>query len=494
MNVSDWTLLRRQAFIGGEWVDAIEGGRFDVTDPADGSVVASVADCLAKDAEAAIVAAQTAFLKWRMTTAKERSAVLRRWFDLIILHKNALAQLLAREQGKPLAEAEAEIVYGASFVEWFAEEARRVYGDLIPSAAPGGEILVLKQPVGVAAAITPWNFPNAMVTRKVAPALAAGCAAIIKPAEETPLSALALAALAQEAGLPPGVLNVLPTTRAAEVGLALTTHPLVRKVSFTGSTEIGRVIMRQSADTVKKLSLELGGNAPFIVFDDADLDAAVAGAIISKYRNSGQTCVCANRLYVQAGVYDAFATKLVAAVGALKVGAAFEPGAQQGPLIGPSAVVKVETLVRDAIEKGAKVRLGGARHARGGNYFEPTVLTEIPSDASLLREEIFGPVAALVRFETEEGVIALANASEYGLAAYFYANDVGRVFRVARALEAGMIGVNQGVVSAAEAPFGGVKQSGLGREGSRYGIDEYIEIKAVHIGGRAMQSAAPDSR
>ncbi|WOJ88485.1 NAD-dependent succinate-semialdehyde dehydrogenase [Methylocapsa polymorpha] len=483
MNARDAELLRHKAFIGGEWIEAAQGGSFDVIDPADDSVVARVADCSAKDAEAAIVAAQSAFLGWRTTTAKERSRLLRRWFDLIMQHKDELGDLLAREQGKPLAEARAEIIYGASFVEWFAEEARRVYGDLVSAPAQGGEILVLKQPVGVAAAITPWNFPNAMITRKIAPALAAGCAAIVKPAAETPLSALALGVLAQEAGLPEGVLNILPTTRAAEVGLVLTSHPLVRKVSFTGSTAVGRTIMRQCAETIKKLSLELGGDAPFIVFDDADLDAAVAGAVASKYRNSGQTCVCANRFYVQAGVYDAFAAKLTVAVGALKVGAAFEPGAQQGPLISPKAVAKVEDLVRDAIGKGAKVRLGGGRHARGGNFFEPTVLTDVPPEARLLGEEIFGPVAALVRFETEAEVIALANASEYGLAAYFYARDLGRVFRVARAIEAGMVGVNQGGISTVEAPFGGVKQSGLGREGSRYGIEEYLEIKAVHIGG-----------
>jgi succinate-semialdehyde dehydrogenase/glutarate-semialdehyde dehydrogenase len=347
----------------------------------------------------------------------------------------------------------------------------------------------LKQPVGVVAAITPWNFPNAMITRKIAPALAAGCTAIVKPAAETPLSALALGLLAQEAGIPPGVLNILPTTRAAEVGLVLTRHPDVRKVSFTGSTEVGRTLMRQCAETIKNLSLELGGNAPFIVFDDADLDAAVIGAIASKYRNSGQTCVCANRFYVHANIHDAFVEKLALAVGALKVGAAFEPGAQQGPLITPKAVAKVEELVDDAIAKGAKVRLGGARHPRGGNFFEPTILTETPPDARLLGEEIFGPVAALVRFETEAEVVARANASEYGLAAYFYARDLGRVFRVARAIEAGIVGVNQGTISIVEAPFGGVKQSGLGREGSRYGIEEYVEIKAVHIGGLDATSA-----
>ncbi len=483
MNARDSNLLRHKAFVGGEWIEAARGGSFDVINPADGSVIARVADCGAEDAEAAVAAAQSAFLVWRGTAVKERVRILRRWFELILQHKNELGDLLAREQGKPMAEARAEIVYGAAFVEWFAEEARRVYGDVIDAPARGREILVLKQPIGVMAAITPWNFPNAMITRKIAPALAAGCAAIVKPAEETPLSALALGVLGQEAGLPHGVLNILPTTRAAEVGLVLTGHPLVRKVSFTGSTEVGRTIMRQCAETIKSLSLELGGNAPFIVFDDADLDAAVAGALAAKYRNSGQTCVCPNRFYIQAGVYDAFAERLTAAVAALQVGAAFEPGAQQGPLITPEAVAKVESLVDDAVGKGAKVRIGGARHPRGGNFFAPTVLADVPPDARLLGEEIFGPVAALVRFETEAEVIGLANASEYGLAAYFYARDLGRAFRVARAIEAGIVGVNQGVISTVEAPFGGVKQSGLGREGARHGIEEYLEVKAIHIGG-----------
>ncbi|MGA7385198.1 MAG: NAD-dependent succinate-semialdehyde dehydrogenase, partial [Methylocella sp.] len=399
------------------------------------------------------------------------------------LHTDELGELLAREQGKPLAEAKGEIVYGASFVEWFAEEARRVYGDVIPAPGPGREILVLKQPIGVTAAITPWNFPNAMITRKIAPALAAGCTSVVKPAAETPLSALALGVLAQAAGIPEGVLNILPSTRAAEIGLVLTGHPLVRKVSFTGSTAVGRIIMRQSAGTIKKLSLELGGNAPFIVFDDADLDAAVAGAIASKFRNSGQTCVCANRFYVQSGIYDVFAGKLAKAASALKVGPAFQPGVEQGPLITPKALAKVEELVGDAIAKGAKTVLGGARHPLGGNFYEPTVLIDVPSDARLLREEVFGPVAPLIRFDTEEEAIELANASEYGLASYFYARDLGRVFRVARAIEAGIVGVNEGIISTAEAPFGGVKQSGVGREGSHYGIEEYLEIKYVCLGG-----------
>jgi succinate-semialdehyde dehydrogenase/glutarate-semialdehyde dehydrogenase len=482
MNPRDSKLLRDQAYIGGEWVEASDSRRFDVTDPANGSVIASVANCTPRDAETAITAAQAAFAGWRHLPGKERSRLLRRWFDLMTLHTDELGELLAREQGKPLAEAKGEIVYGASFVEWFAEEARRAYGDVIPAPTSGHEILVLKQPIGVTAAITPWNFPNAMITRKVAPALAAGCTSVVKPAAETPLSALALGALAQEAGIPEGVLNILPSTRAAEIGLVLTGHPLVRKVSFTGSTAVGRIIMRQSAETIKKLSLELGGNAPFIVFDDADLDAAVAGAMASKYRNSGQTCVCANRFYVQSGIYDVFAEKFAKAAGA-KVGPPFEPGVEQDPLITPKALAKVEELVGDAIAKGARAVLGGARHSLGGNFYEPTVLIDVPSDARLLGEEVFGPVAPLIRFDTEEEAIDLANASEYGLASYFYARDLGRVFRVARAIEAGIVGVNEGIISTAEAPFGGVKQSGIGREGSHYGIEEYLEIKYVCVGG-----------
>lgn len=483
MSPRDSKLLRDQAYIGGKWVEAADSRRFDVTDPASGSIIASVANCTPQDAETAVGAAQVAFSRWQHMPGKERSRVLRRLFDLMTLHTNELGELLAREQGTPLAEAKGEIVYGASFVEWFAEEARRIYGDVIPAPSSGREILVLKQPIGVTAAITPWNFPNAMITRKIAPALAAGCTSVVKPAAETPLSALALGVLAQEAGIPQGVLNILPSTRAAEIGLVLTSHPLVRKVSFTGSTAVGRLIMRQSAETIKKLSLELGGNAPFIVFDDADLDAAVVGAIASKFRNSGQTCVCANRFYVQAGIYDAFAEKFATAASALKVGPAFEPGVEQGPLITPKALANVEELVGDAIAKGAKAVVGGARHALGGNFYEPTVLIDVPSDARLLGEEVFGPVAPLIRFDTEKEAIELANASEYGLASYFYARDLGRVFRVARAIEAGIVGVSEGIISTAEAPFGGIKQSGLGREGSRYGIEEYLEIKYVCLGG-----------
>jgi succinate-semialdehyde dehydrogenase/glutarate-semialdehyde dehydrogenase len=476
-------LLQTRAFIGGAFVDAVDGRTFEVTDPADGSVIAEVADCSAFDTERAIAAAADAFPKWAKTTAKERARILRAWYDLMMARADDLGAILAREQGKPFAEARGEIVYGASFIEWFAEEARRVYGDVIPANLPGRQILALKQPIGVTAAITPWNFPNAMITRKVGPALASGCTSIVKPAGETPLSALAIARLGIEAGIPAGVLSVLPTARTREVGAVLTAHPTVRKVSFTGSTEVGRVIMRQSADTIKKLSLELGGNAPFIVFDDADLDAAVAGAMASKYRNTGQTCVCANRFFVQSGVYDAFAEKLAAAVSAMKVGSAFEPGVVQGPLINRKAVDKVAELVEDATARGGRALTGGKPHPRGGLFWEPTVLVDVPRSARLLTEEIFGPVAPLVRFETEEEVIALANASEFGLAAYFYARDVGRVWRVAEAIEAGIVGVNEGIVSTAEAPFGGVKQSGLGREGSKYGIDDYVEIKYVCMGG-----------
>ncbi|HET6376761.1 MAG TPA: NAD-dependent succinate-semialdehyde dehydrogenase [Methylocella sp.] len=476
-------LLRDQAFIGGQWRASTSGRRFEVKDPAAGSILASVADCSAEDAAAAVEAAAAAFANWKQTPGKERARLLRRWFELITQHAEELAEILAREEGKPFAEAKAEIAYGASFAEWFSEEARRIYGDIVLSPRPGREILVLKEPAGVAAAITPWNFPNAMITRKIAPALAAGCTTVVKPAEETPLSALALGVLAQEAGLPDGTLNILPSARAAEIGLALTTHPLVRKVSFTGSTEVGRLIMRQSAGTVKKISLELGGNAPFIVFSDADLDAAVAGAIASKFRNSGQTCVCPNRFYVQSGIYGAFAEKFAKAASALKAGSPFEPGVQLGPLISPQALAKVESLVADALAKGAKALTGACRHPLGGTFYTPTVLIDVPQDARLLQEEIFGPVAALAPFETEEEAVALANASEYGLASYVYTRDTGRAFRMARAIEAGMVGVNEAVISTAEAPFGGVKQSGTGREGSRYGIEEFLEIKYVCMGG-----------
>ncbi len=482
MSAIDLTILPKSAYINGIWSQASDGKTFDVTDPATGLLLAQVADCTAEDTIRAVEAAAKAFPAWRDLPAKERARILRRWYDLMMLHADELATILSKEQGKPLAEAKGEIIYGASFVEWFAEEARRIYGETIPAQVGGRELIAFKEPIGVTAAITPWNFPNAMIIRKVAPALAVGCTSVIKPAAETPLSALALAVLAHEAGIPPGVLNIVPSDRAQEVGEVLTTHPTVRKVSFTGSTEVGRIIMRQSANTIKKLSLELGGNAPFIVFDDADLDLAVQGAMASKYRNSGQTCVCANRFYVQSGVYDAFAAKLQAAVAALKVGNAFEAGVQQGPLINMEAIEKVEELVGDAMKKGAKATIGGKRHSLGGTFYQPTILTHVSRDARLLKEEIFGPVAPLVKFETEAEVIELANSSEFGLASYFYARDLGRVFRVARALESGMVGVNEGLIASAEVPFGGVKQSGLGREGSRHGVEDYLEIKYVCLG------------
>jgi succinate-semialdehyde dehydrogenase/glutarate-semialdehyde dehydrogenase len=485
MQLKDMSLLKRQGWIDGQWADSDSGRVFAVTDPATGAKIVEVAYMGAAETRRAIDAAARALPAWRAKTAKERAAVLRRWFDLLIAHTEDLALLMTTEQGKPLAEAKGEVAYGASFIEWFAEEGKRAYGDVIPTVAADRRLLVVKQPIGVCAAITPWNFPIAMITRKVGPALAAGCTVVAKPAEATPLSALALAELAHRAGVPPGVFNVIPAdaSHAAEIGMELCTNPTVRKVSFTGSTEVGRILLRQSADTVKKLSLELGGNAPFIVFDDADVDAAVEGALASKYRNAGQTCVCANRLYVQAGVYDAFAEKLAAKVAQFKVGPGVEPGVTIGPLIEPAAVEKVKEHVADAVSKGAKVLLGGTPHARGGLFFEPTVLTGVTSAMKVAREETFGPVAPLFRFETEAEAIAMANDTEFGLAAYFFSRDIGRVFRVAEALEAGMVCVNSGLLSNEVAPFGGVKQSGLGREGSKYGIDEYLEIKYLCLAG-----------
>ncbi|MGC2856273.1 NAD-dependent succinate-semialdehyde dehydrogenase [Novispirillum sp. DQ9] len=476
-------LLCSQAFIDGAWCAAAEGGTFEVRNPADGAPLGTVPDMGAGDARRAIEAANAAWPAWRKKTAKERAGLLRAWFTLIMRHQEDLARLMTAEQGKPLAEARGEVAYGASFVEWFAEEAKRVYGDVIPSHGPDKRIVVLKEPIGVVAAITPWNFPIAMITRKCAPALAAGCPVVIKPAEDTPLSALALAWLAEQAGFPKGVLNVVTTSRAADVGGEMTANPIVRKLSFTGSTEVGKLLMAQCAGTVKKVSLELGGNAPFIVFDDADLDAAVAGAMASKYRNAGQTCVCANRLYVQAGVYDAFAEKLGKAVSALKVGDGTEDGVTTGPLINEDAVGKVERLLADATAKGAKVVCGGKRHARGGSFFEPTIITGVTQDMAMAREEIFGPVAPLYRFETEEQAIALANDTEFGLAAYFYARDIGRIWRVSEGLEYGIVGINEGIISTEVAPFGGVKESGIGREGSKYGMDDFLEVKYLCMGG-----------
>jgi succinate-semialdehyde dehydrogenase/glutarate-semialdehyde dehydrogenase len=485
LQLKDLRLVKRQGFIDGKWVDADSGAVFAVTDPATGQTLIEVADMGVAETQRAIDAAARALPAWRARTAKDRGVILRRWFDLIIAHTEDLAQLMTAEQGKPLAEARGEVAYGASFIEWFAEEGKRAYGDIIPTSGTDRRLMVLKQPIGVCAAITPWNFPIAMITRKVAPALAAGCTVVAKPAEATPLSALALVELAVQAGLPAGVLNLIvaDAPNAPAIGLALCTSPVVRKVSFTGSTEVGRILLRQSADSVKKLSLELGGNAPFIVFDDADLDAAVEGALASKYRNAGQTCVCANRIYVQDSVYEAFAAKLAAKVAQFKVGAGAEPGVQVGPLIEAAAVSKVQAHVADALAKGASLLLGGKPHALGGLFFEPTILTNVTAEMRIAREETFGPVAPLFRFKDEAEAIAMANDTEFGLAAYFYARDVGRIFRVAEALESGMVCVNSGILSNEVSPFGGVKQSGLGREGSKYGIDEYLELKYLCLAG-----------
>ena len=483
MHIDAKTLLRRQAYIGGAWRDAGSGKTFDVTNPATGEVIAKVADCDAKDAQAAIDAAEKAFPAWAAKTAKERGAILRRWFDLLMANQDSLGALLTAEQGKPLAEAKGEIAYGSSFIDWFAEEGKRLYGDIIPTYAAGKRVLVYKQPIGVCASITPWNFPNAMIARKLAPALAAGCTIVARPAELTPLSALAMAELAHRAGLPEGVLNIVPGTDAAGIGKLFCESPQIRKVSFTGSTQVGRLLLKQSADTIKKCSMELGGNAPFIVFDDADLDAAVKGAIASKYRNAGQTCVCANRILVQDGIHDAFAEKFTEAVKKLKVGNGMEEGVFVGPLIEPKAIKKVEDHVKDALDKGAKLMTGGKPHKLGGTFYEPTVLADAKPDMKIFREETFGPVAPLFRFKTEEEAIKLANDTEFGLAAYFYTKDMGRVFRVSEALDYGLVGVNEGVISTEVAPFGGVKQSGLGREGSKYGIEDYLEIKYVCVGG-----------
>ena len=482
LSLEDPKLFRDRAYVNGEWVEAESRKRFDVDNPADGTVLGSVPDMGAAETKRAIDAANAALPAWRALPAKERSKILRKWYDLIMAHVEDLAVLLTAEQGKPLAEAKGEITYGASFVEWFAEEAKRVYGDVIPSPTNDRRLIVLKQPIGVCAAITPWNFPNAMITRKVAPGLAAGCTFVLKPAEQTPFSALALAELAERAGIPRGVLNIV-TGDPVAIGQELCASPIVRKLTFTGSTEVGRILMRQSADTIKKLSLELGGNAPFIVFDDADLDAAAEGALASKYRNAGQTCVCANRIYVQDKVYDAFAAKLAEKIKGFKVGKGSEAGVTIGPLIDEQGLKKVEEHVADAVAHGATVVLGGHRHALGGRFFEPTLLTGMKTSMKVAREETFGPVAPLFRFADDAEAIQLANASEFGLCAYFYSRDVGRIFRAAEALEAGIVGVNVGIISNEVAPFGGVKQSGLGREGSKYGIEEFLEIKYVCLGG-----------
>ena len=482
LQLKDPSLLRQQAYLNGQWRDADDGSTFAVTNPATGEMIGTVPNMGAAETKRAIAAANEAWRGWRAKTGKERSTILRKWNDLMLANADDLALIMTVEQGKPLAEAKGEVTYAASFIEWFAEEAKRVAGDTLASPWADRRIVVTKEPIGVCAAITPWNFPAAMITRKAGPALAAGCPMVVKPAEATPFSALAMAVLAERAGIPAGVFSVL-TGDARAIGGEMTSNPTVRKLSFTGSTEVGRLLMQQSAATVKKLSLELGGNAPFIVFDDADLDAAVEGAIASKYRNAGQTCVCANRLYVQDGVYETFADKLVAAVKKLKVGNGLEPGVTQGPLIDSAAVVKVEQHVTDAVAQGGRVLIGGKRHALGHTFFEPTVIADVTPAMCVAKEETFGPLAPLFRFKTDAEAIAMANDTEFGLASYFYSRDIGRIWRVAEALEAGMVGINTGLISNEVAPFGGVKQSGLGREGSKYGMDDYLVVKYLCMGG-----------
>ncbi|WP_426125858.1 NADP-dependent succinate-semialdehyde dehydrogenase [Pararhizobium sp. PWRC1-1] len=484
MTLKDPSLFRQAALVGENWIEADAKNAIEVNNPATGEIIGRVPKLGAAETKAAIEAARIAQKGWAARTAKDRCAVLRKWYDLMIDNKDDLGRILTLEQGKPLAEATGEIVYGASFIEWFAEEGRRIYGDMIPGHQPDKRIMVMKQPIGVVAAITPWNFPNAMITRKAGPAFAAGCAMVLKPASQTPFSAIAIAVLAERAGLPKGLFSVI-TGSAAAIGAEMTSNPTVRKLTFTGSTEIGTELYKQSAPTIKKLGLELGGNAPFIVFDDADLDAAVEGALIAKYRNNGQTCVCANRIYVQDGVYDAFAEKLATAVGKLKTGNGFDEGVILGPLIDKAALNKVEEHIADALKKGARILAGGKPHALGGTFFEATILADVTKDMAVAREETFGPLAPLFRFKSEADVIEQANDTEFGLASYFYAKDLSRVFRVAEALEYGMVGVNTGLISTAEAPFGGVKLSGLGREGSKYGIEEFTEIKYVCLGGIA---------
>jgi succinate-semialdehyde dehydrogenase/glutarate-semialdehyde dehydrogenase len=482
IHLKDPSLFRQQAYIDGQWVGADNGQTFDVTNPATGEVIASVPQMGKAEAERAVVAAHKAFKQWKRKTAKGRAELLQRWYALMQENLEDLAQILTAEQGKPLAEARGELANGTSFVQWFAEEAKRIYGDTIPQPSADKRILVTKEPIGVAAAITPWNFPHAMITRKVAPALAAGCAMVLRPASQTPLSALALAVLAERAGIPAGVFSVV-TGSATQIGSVLTRHQWVRKFSFTGSTPVGRLLIGQCADTVKKVSMELGGNAPFIVFDDADLDQAVEGAMLSKFRNAGQTCVCANRIYVQDSIYDQFAEKLAAAAQKLVLGDGTQPGVTQGPMIDEAAVRKVEEHIGDALEKGARLVTGGKRHALGGSFFEPTVMIGVTAEMKVAQEETFGPLAPLFRFSSEEEVIQQANDTEFGLASYFYARDIGRVMRVSEELEYGMVGVNTAAIANEMAPFGGVKQSGLGREGSKYGIEDYLETKYVCLGG-----------
>ncbi len=482
MKLTDTGLLRTQAYVDGQWIDADSGATLAVKNPATGETIASIARCGTDETRRAIEAAERAQRLWRQTTAKERAAVLRKWFELMMAAQEDLATILTAEQGKPLAEARGEIAYGASYIEWFAEEAKRVYGDTIPQPSNDKRIVVIKQPVGVVACITPWNFPNAMLTRKIAPALAAGCTVVCKPANETPLSALAFVELAERAGVPPGVINIVGG-KTREIGAELTSNPVVRKLTFTGSTEVGKLLMEQCAATVKRTSMELGGNAPFIVFDDADIDEAVKGAMICKFRNAGQTCVCANRMLVQDGVYDEFAEKLQAATAELKLGRGTDEGVTVGPLINETAANDVLEFVDDAVAKGANVVAGGSRSDLGSCFVEPTVLTNVSNDMRVFSEEIFGPIAPLFRFETEEEAIAMANDTEFGLACYFYARDIGRIWRVAEGLEYGIVGINEGIISNEMAPFGGIKESGQGREGSKYGLDDYLEIKYLCVGG-----------
>ncbi len=480
--LKDPKLFRQQCYVDGQWVDSESKRTINVTNPADNSVIGTVPSLTTSDTRRAVEAANRAFPLWRNKTAKERAKILKTWFDLMIANQDDLALLMTAEQGKPLSESRGEVVYGASFIEWFAEEGKRAYGDVIPTPTNDRRIVVTKQPVGVVAAITPWNFPNAMITRKAGPALAAGCTIVIRPATSTPYSALALAELAERAGIPKGVLNIV-TGPSGEVGRELTANPIVRKLSFTGSTEVGKILLEQCAKTVKKVSMELGGNAPFIVFNDADVDEAVKGAMLSKYRNTGQTCVCANRFLVQDKVYDAFASKLADASKKLRVGNGLQGETDQGPLIDMAAVAKVEEHIKDAVDKGAKILSGGKRHALGGSYFEPTVLANVNTQMKVAREETFGPLAPLFRFSTDEEAIQIANDTEFGLAAYFYSRDIGRIWRVAEALEYGIVGINVGIISNEVAPFGGMKESGIGREGSHYGLDEYLETKYMCMGG-----------
>jgi len=482
IQISDQSLLKTRAYINGEWVDADSGATVPVTNPANGEVIAEVAKCSTAETRRAIEAAEAAFPEWRKRTAKERTACLRKWFNLMMEAQEDLALIMTLEQGKPLAEARGEIAYGANYIEWFAEEAKRMYGDTIPQPSNDKRIICIKQPVGVVACITPWNFPNAMLTRKIAPALAAGCTVVCKPANATPLSAYAFVELAERAGIPAGVINMV-TGETAAIGKELTSNPIVRKLTFTGSTPVGKQLMAECAQTVKRTSMELGGNAPFIVFDDADLDAAVAGALISKYRNAGQTCVCANRILVQAGCYDAFADKLATAVSGLKMGDGTQEGVTVGPLITEEAANDMEAFVADAVSKGAKMVAGGNRSELGTNFFEPTILTNVTGEMRVFREEIFGPIAPLFKFDTEDEAIQMANDTEFGLACYFYSRDIGRIWRVAESLEYGIVGINEGIISNEMAPFGGVKESGQGREGSKYGLDDYTEIKYMCMGG-----------